>query len=294
VRATTSFRLFSAAVLAVGASLAAASPVSADVQIAMRDGRVSIAAKDATIGQILSEWAKIGRTTVVNIEKLPGERVTLELTDVNEAQALELLLRRLTGYVVTARNAAAPDASAFDRIIIVPASMMTAAQAPQPSPTRSAPVPMDLPVYPPHEPSADPAAPQQAEPPAAAPTVVAPMVVGGGAAAVVEETPAEVQMLDQPLPYEVVGAAAGAERAPAANGVRRQALETSDPRQFKMPPRLLRGGAAPPPATPQTSLPTQGNVGTARPGMIVQPPSARPTVPIKPITPAPGQPPRNQ
>ena len=62
---------------------------SADVQLTMQDGRVSLVAKDATVRQILAEWARVGQTKIVNMERVPGGPMTLELTNVPEAQALE-------------------------------------------------------------------------------------------------------------------------------------------------------------------------------------------------------------
>ena len=65
----------------------------ADVQIAISNGQVSIVAKDATIRQILTEWARVGQTKIVNVERIPGGPVTLELKNMSEEQALEVLLR---------------------------------------------------------------------------------------------------------------------------------------------------------------------------------------------------------
>ena len=83
--------------------LAAAAPARAEVQITFFNGQVSLVAKDATLGQILTEWAKVGPTTIVNGERAPGGPFTLQLTDVPEAQALDILLRALSGYVAAPR-----------------------------------------------------------------------------------------------------------------------------------------------------------------------------------------------
>jgi hypothetical protein len=40
--------------------------------LSIHDGRVSIVAKDATVRQILTEWARVGRTKIVNVERIPG------------------------------------------------------------------------------------------------------------------------------------------------------------------------------------------------------------------------------
>src|SRR5262247_2461091 len=100
--------------------MAMAPAASADVQLSIRDGRVTIVAKDATVRQILIEWARVGRTKIVNVERIPGGPVTLELTNVPEEQALEVLLRSLSGYIAAPRPIAVENLSQFDRIVIMP------------------------------------------------------------------------------------------------------------------------------------------------------------------------------
>jgi hypothetical protein len=102
------------------ALLATSSPAFADVQVSMQDGRVSIVAKDATVRQILTEWARVGQTKIVNVERVPGGPVTLELTNVPESQALDVLLRSISGYITAPRAVDAANLSRFDRIIIMP------------------------------------------------------------------------------------------------------------------------------------------------------------------------------
>src|ERR1035437_10826974 len=85
------------------AGQAAASTAAADVQITMRDGRVSVIAKDATLRQILAEWAKVGQTKILNADRVPSPPLTLQLNNVPEIQALDTLLRTVRGYL------AAPD-----------------------------------------------------------------------------------------------------------------------------------------------------------------------------------------
>jgi hypothetical protein len=109
-------------VLVVGAWAAAVSTASADVQLSMANGRVSIVATDATVRQILTEWARVGQTKIVNVERIPGGPLTLELTDVPEDQALDLLLRSVSGYLAAPRPMMVANASRFDRIIVMPTS----------------------------------------------------------------------------------------------------------------------------------------------------------------------------
>ena len=98
----------------------AASTASAEVHLTMQNGRVSIVAKDATLRQILTEWARVGQTTIVNVERIPGGPVSLELNDVTEGQALEVLLRPISGYITAPRPVEAANLSRYDRIIVMP------------------------------------------------------------------------------------------------------------------------------------------------------------------------------
>src|SRR5678815_3687052 len=107
-------------ILGVAACLCTVSTASADVQLTMQSGRVSLIAKDATVRQILTEWARVGQTKIVNVERLPGGPITLQLDNVTESQALEILLRTLSGYITAPRPVDVANLSHFDRIIIMP------------------------------------------------------------------------------------------------------------------------------------------------------------------------------
>jgi hypothetical protein len=124
------------ALIGVAASLLAVSTAFADVQLTMQGGRVSLVAKDATVRQILTEWARVGHTKIVNVERVPGGPVTLELINVPESQALDVLLRTLSGYITAPRPVDAANLSRFDRIIIMPtlASARPATSSAPPAP----------------------------------------------------------------------------------------------------------------------------------------------------------------
>ncbi len=124
------------ATIGVVAWLFAVTTASAEVQLTMQNGRVSLVAKDATVRQILTEWARVGDTKIVNIERVPGGPVTLELTNVPEAQALDVVLRSLSGYIAAPRPVEASNLSRFDRIILMPT--LAAARPP----TQSSPAPV--------------------------------------------------------------------------------------------------------------------------------------------------------
>jgi hypothetical protein len=108
--------------LAAAALLVLLVPVgaSAEVQLSLHEGRVTLIANDATIRQILTEWARVGQTKIVNMERIPGGPVTLQLTDVPEPEALDLLLKSVTGYMAAPRAVGVPTLSRYDRILVLP------------------------------------------------------------------------------------------------------------------------------------------------------------------------------
>jgi hypothetical protein len=116
------------------AVLLAAAPSAAtagELKLTLNNGRATVIATDVPLNQILSEWARIGKTTIVNGDKLTGPPLTLVLEDVPEREALEVLLRSASGYIVASRADVLANASAFDRILIMPTSRAPAATAVQ-------------------------------------------------------------------------------------------------------------------------------------------------------------------
>jgi hypothetical protein len=105
--------------------------LAGELRLSIANGRVNLVAQDVTLKQILDEWARVGQTQVVGAERLTGGPISLELTDVAEGRALESLLRSASGYIAKPR-AAAPGISAYDRILIMPASRPPAVSAAPP------------------------------------------------------------------------------------------------------------------------------------------------------------------
>src|SRR5512142_1819437 len=97
-------RIMKLAMWSLGVVILTAATVSADVQLSIADGRVSLVAKDATVRQILAEWARVGQTRIVNGERVPGGPITIELHDVSEARALDTILRTVSGYMAAPRE----------------------------------------------------------------------------------------------------------------------------------------------------------------------------------------------
>jgi hypothetical protein len=125
------FRCFLFAVAVTGvASVAAAG----ELTVKIADGRATVIAKDVPVRQILAEWARVGNTKVVGAEKLMGGPISLELVDVPEKDALDILLRSAAGYLAAPRPPAVVGASQFDRVLILATSRPPAATASVPQP----------------------------------------------------------------------------------------------------------------------------------------------------------------
>jgi hypothetical protein len=59
----------------------------------------------------------------VNADRILGGPLTLELTDLPEQQALDILLRAVSGYLAAPRPVPVANASVFDRIVVMPTSV---------------------------------------------------------------------------------------------------------------------------------------------------------------------------
>jgi len=119
---------------------AVAAPASAgELKLSMQDGRVTISADNVPLRQILQEWARVGQTRIVNAEKLTGPNVTLQLVNVSEREALDVILRSASGYIAAPRPAAIAGAAMFDRITIFVSS--------KPAPTQNASAAPPVPTF---------------------------------------------------------------------------------------------------------------------------------------------------
>ena len=116
------------AVLAFAALPAAAG----ELKLTLNNGLVTVVATDVPVSRILAEWARIGQTKIVNGEKLMTI-VNIELVDVPEKTALDVVLRSASGYLAARRVEPLAGASAFDRIMILPFSQPPAHSAPMPT-----------------------------------------------------------------------------------------------------------------------------------------------------------------
>jgi len=131
------FRIPAIAVVVVVCS-AVAAQAQAPLQLQISNGRVTLHADNVPARTILAEWARLGGSTIVNGDHVTGSPLTLQLEGVPERQALDIVLRGVSGYVVAAREPGTAGASMFDRIMILPTSV-----APRNPPAASA-----MPVFP--------------------------------------------------------------------------------------------------------------------------------------------------
>lgn len=135
-------RLFPAVLLLV-LGLAASARAQQPLSLAIQNGRVTLHAQNVGLRQILAEWARVGGATIVNADRIVGAPVSLDLKDVPERQALDILLRGVAGYVLGARPNPSPATSSIDRILILATSNAptTAAAPAAPGPNTTFPRP---------------------------------------------------------------------------------------------------------------------------------------------------------
>lgn len=105
---------------------------AAGLKMTISDGKISIDAQDVTIRQILAEWARLGKTQIVNLERVTSGPITLKIENVPEKDALDIILRAVPGHMAVPRETYLPGASVYERILILAsAATVTAAARPQ-------------------------------------------------------------------------------------------------------------------------------------------------------------------
>ncbi|MBA2260268.1 MAG: hypothetical protein H0W18_15355, partial [Acidobacteria bacterium] len=107
--------IFRCAFVAAMLTALAAPAAAGQLRLTINNGLVTVVAQDVPVSRILSEWARVGQTRIVNGEKLMTI-VSLELIDVPEKTALAIVLRSASGYMAAERKDFVAGASAFDRI----------------------------------------------------------------------------------------------------------------------------------------------------------------------------------
>jgi hypothetical protein len=196
-----------------------------------RNGYVTISAADVPLRQLLTEWARLGQTRVVNLEKLSGAPLTIELANVPEKQALETILRGVPGYLVAQRETPIAGRSQFDRIVVMPGIVAPPSRAAAPPPPQPQPMP-----------------PPQQVPPQQVPPQQVPYAVDD------QDQPVQEEMPEQPTP--------DTDAAPPP--------VMHQPGILPMPPRQGQEKEAPP-AGPVPAPFNRGTISSPSPGQLPVP-----------------------
>lgn len=119
-----------------------------ELALTIAEGRVTLTAAEAPLGDVLAEWSRAGNTRFEGVGELGSARVTLHLEGVPEREALRLLLRPAAGFLAAPRRSQGAGASIYDRVWIradrrapqaVPDGASTERRPPPPRPVREAP-----------------------------------------------------------------------------------------------------------------------------------------------------------
>ena len=131
----------------IPALLAVPAPSAAgELKLTIQNGLVTLIADDVPLSAVMAEWARVGKTQIVNGDKV-ATPVTLQIIDTPERKALDILLRSVAGFMAAERPTLMAGASVFDRIMILPTSRPPANSRPiAPPPLFYRPVPVQPPV----------------------------------------------------------------------------------------------------------------------------------------------------
>ncbi len=246
-------------VWALGLALVLASPeltLAGEVRLTIKDGRVALVARDATLRDILLEWERVGGTRIVNRDRVPATRLTLEFSDVSEEQALTTLLRPMAGYMAARRVGPEGGASAFSRIVLMPA-LATPASAVAAVPARAS------------GPSGG-GQPGMGGPPSGRPGMQRRVLPDGRVVTVMDEPP----QADEPDEAEQArpgGNPPGMMRPPFNALPRPQGEADSGPPAAPMPPGQATPATSSVPGLPAVTVATPGVLPVTKPGATPPP-----------------------
>ena len=128
----------------IATTAAAQGPAPRKLQLSFEeDRRVSLAAQNVTVSEILAEWARRCGCYVVNADRLAGPPlvVPIQFDHAGQAEVLASLLRQAAGYVLTPSRSTT-SASNYETIYIVPTGVPASAV----SSYSSAPAPLAVPL----------------------------------------------------------------------------------------------------------------------------------------------------
>jgi len=89
------------------------------VSVSVGEQGVTLEAVNATLRDVLAEWARVGGFRLLDYDTLDARTVTVQLANVPEREALNILLRDIGGYVLGARRAGDSGRSQFGSLLVV-------------------------------------------------------------------------------------------------------------------------------------------------------------------------------
>lgn len=219
------------------------------LKLDFQGGLVTVEATGVPVRTLLTEWGKVGGTTIVGAERIAGAPLTLKLVNVSEARALEIILRSVAGYMAAPRSAAGAGPSMYDRILV-----MATTSAPAPAPSTARPTPQRPNGFnggqrfvPPRQRPEQPEQPEQDEPDEP------------------DENPPNPPVFTFPPPGQQNGFTQPGQFTPAQG----------QPNQNGAAPQGVIINPTTAPGRPVPGMPT----GSSTPGMVVQPPQQQPQPP---------------
>jgi hypothetical protein len=97
------------------------------LELTFNGGLVTLVARNVTVNEIMSEWARQGGSKVTNADKLTGTAVSYEFHNAPEAVVLQSVLRSAAGYIAAPRRAGGTTGpSIIEQLIILPTSRPSA------------------------------------------------------------------------------------------------------------------------------------------------------------------------
>ena len=112
------------------------------LSLRLDDGAVTLHASNVTVDEILARWSQTTGLTVVSQNgRGSNVPVTLDLSGVTEREALRLVLRDLSGYIMGESRDPQTGAARIDRLVILPDSAARASDVEPPARWRRAPGP---------------------------------------------------------------------------------------------------------------------------------------------------------
>ena len=112
------------------------------LSLRLDDGAVTLHATNVTVDEILARWSeKTGLTVVSQNGHGSNVPVTLDLSGVTEREALRLVLRDLSGYIMGESRDPQTGAVRIDRLVILPDSAARASEVEPPARRQRAPGP---------------------------------------------------------------------------------------------------------------------------------------------------------